>query len=215
MADLDLQRDYWNGEGAGKTFSHPLPLDELCARLAPQADILDYGCGYGRAAAQLVQAGFSRVVGVDISEALLARGRREHPDLDLRLAQGIPLPFADASFDACLLVAVLTCVPTEAGAEAVLAEVRRLLRPGGLLLLSDYPFQPDARNIARYRQHEAEFGIYGVFRTGGAVCRHFAPQRLDALLSGFTPAWRRDVDVPTMNGNPARITQAIALASGR
>lgn len=212
MDSLDAQLDYWNGEGAGKTFSHPLPLDELRARLTPEADILDYGCGYGRAAAQLARAGFARVVGVDISPALLARGRREHPGLDLRLAKGIPLPLADASFDACLLVAVLTCLGTEAGAEAVIAETRRLLRPGGLLLLSDYPLQPDARNIARYRQHEAEFGTYGVFRTGSAVCRHFAPERLDALLRGFKPVWRRDLDVPTMNGNPARITQVLALA---
>lgn len=207
MHGLDAQTDYWNGEGAAKTFSHPLPLDALRALLPPEATILDYGCGYGRAIAQLVQAGFRHAIGIDISQALLERGRREHPGLDLRHAQGIPLPSPDASFDACLLMAVLTCVPTDAGAEAIIREATRLLKPGGLLFISDYPLQDDERNRARYCQYEAEFGTYGVFRTGGAVCRHYSPGRLDQLLSGITPLWRRNVSVPTMNGNPATITQ--------
>jgi SAM-dependent methyltransferase len=207
MADLDRQTDYWNGDGAAKTFSHPVPLPELRAWLPSGASLLDIGCGYGRVLAELSGAGFSRAIGVDISQALVERGRREHPGLDLRHCPDLPLPFPDAGFDACLLIAVLTCTATDAGARALVDEALRLLKPGGLLFVSDYPLQADARNRERYARFEAEFGIYGVFRTGGAVCRHFATQRLDALLAGTTPLWRRCVAVPTMNGNPASIVQ--------
>jgi SAM-dependent methyltransferase len=207
---LDLQLGYWNGAGAAKRFSHPVPVPELLSLLGPDADILDYGCGYGRICAHLTQAGFTRVVGVDASNALIARGKAEHPALDLRAVTGPPLPFAAASFDACLLVALLTCVPTDAGACALLAEAHRLLRPGGLLFLSDYPVQNDARNRARYRAFAQEFGSHGVFRSEGAVFRHYARESEDRLLGCFDVLWRRERTVLTMNGHEAEIFQVLA-----
>jgi SAM-dependent methyltransferase len=214
MNALDVQIDYWNGTGAAKTFSHPVPVPELRAQLGPRAVILDYGCGYGRICEELTQAGFECVLGTDVSATLIARGKGENPGLDLRVVSGPPLPFAPASFDACLLVALLTCVPTDAGAEALLAEAYRLLRPGGLLFLSDYPLQKDERNLARYRAHADELGVYGVFRTEGAVFRHYSPERVDALLSDFTVLWRRELVVRTLNGHEADIFQVLARKSG-
>ena len=207
---LDVQLSYWNGAGAAKTFSHPVPLPELRALLGPQAAILDYGCGYGRITAELTQGGFARAVGVDASEALVLRGLREHPQLDLRVVSAPPLPFPDASFDACLLVALLTCIPTDAGAQALLNEAHRLLKPGGVLFVSDYPLQKDPRNVARYQEHEPQFGTYGVFRSGEAVFRHYTPARVDQLLSGFETLWRRELVVHTLNGNEADIFQMAA-----
>lgn len=213
MGALDLQLGYWNGTGAAKHFSHPVPVPELLALLGPDADILDYGCGYGRVCADLAQAGFTHVVGVDASSALVARGKAEHPALDLRTVSGPPLPFAAASFDACLLVALLTCVPTDAGAGALLAEARRLLRPGGVLFFSDYPLQKDARNLARYREFAQEFGSHGVFRTQGAVFRHYARESEARLLGGFDLLWRRECKVLTLNGHEADIFQVLARKS--
>jgi len=210
MESLDIQLDYWNGAGAAKSFSHPVPLPELHALLGPQAAILDYGCGYGRVTAELTQAGFIRVTGVDASKALVLRGLREHPQLDLRVISAPPLPFPDASFDACLLMALLTCIPTDCGVEALLAEAQRLLKPGGLLFVSDYPLQKDQRNLTRYQEHEALFGAYGVFRSGEAVFRHYAKDRVDQLLSGFDTLWRRELVVRTLNGNEADIFQVAA-----
>lgn len=209
MSGLDVQAEYWNGAAAAKSFTHPLPLEELHARLAPGAAVLDYGCGYGRACAKLAAAGFD-VVGIDISEALLRRGLGMDPGLRLLPFDGRCAPFADASFDACLLVAVLTCIPGDAGLARVLAEVRRLLRPGGLLFVSDYPLQTDARNRARYAESAAEFGAYGVFRCEGAVFRHFSEERLRELLAPFTVLWRRGVRVETMNGHESDVFQLIA-----
>jgi len=138
------------------------------------------------------------------------RGKAQSPDLDLRAVAAPPLPLPAASFDICLLVALLTCVPTDAGAAALLAEAHRLLRPGGVLFLSDYPLQKDARNLARYKQFEPEFGSYGVFRTEGAVFRHFALEDVGRLLAGFDVLWRRGLKVLTLNGHEADIIQVLA-----
>jgi hypothetical protein len=86
----------------------------------------------------------------------------------------------------------------------------RLLKPGGLLFVSDYPLQKDQRNLTRYQEYEAQFGAYGVFRSGEAVFRHYRPARVDQLLSGFEALWRRELVVRTLNGNEADIFQVAA-----
>mgnify|MGYP003815826245 CR=1 FL=1 len=208
-----VQTDYWNGaEAAQKTFTHPLPaevLDALRERFGPGAAVLDYGCGYGRTCAELAAAGFD-ATGADISGALLERGRAEHPDLRLLRFDGARVPLADASCDACLLLAVLTCIPEDAALGRTMAEVRRLLRPGGLLFVSDYPLQTDARNVARYAEFAAEFGVHGAFRTGQAVCRHFTEERLLELIGPGRILWRRRTRVTTMNGHASDIVQILA-----
>ena len=52
--------------------------------MRPGAKILDYGCGYGRLAAELREAGFRNVTGIDPASAMIARGRELFADLDLR-----------------------------------------------------------------------------------------------------------------------------------
>jgi SAM-dependent methyltransferase len=207
-ADLSVQTGYWNGAAAGKTFTHPLPLEALRARLAPGARVLDYGCGYGRTCAELAAAGF-RATGVDISDALITRGRAEHPELDLLPFDGTRAPYADASFDACLLFAVLTCIPTDGGLARAVAEARRLVRPGGLLVVSDYILQTDARNLARYAQFAPEFGRYGIFRSDGAVFRHFGRTELPELFASEPVEWRRLIRVRTLNGHESDVVQMI------
>jgi len=91
-----------------------------------------------------------------------------------------------------------------------------VLQPGGLLLVSDYPLQVDARNVARYEAFVAERGReaamddlpYGVFRLpDGALVRHHTPAWFDTLFSGFRVEDQLTFDAVTMNGNPARIAQ--------
>ena len=129
------QRAYWDREAGRKTFTHPLDPDWLDTFIPQAARVLDYGCGYGRSLAELVSLGYSDVVGMDPSPAMVERGRRTFPGLDLRVIEALPTAEADASFDAVLLLAVLTCIPGDRDQDAVMGEVRRLLRPGGTLLL--------------------------------------------------------------------------------
>ncbi len=202
------QSSYWD-RGAGKTFTHPLSSDFLAA-LQPGDRILDYGCGYGRSLAELAGLGFGNSVGVDFSGEMIARGRRERPALDLRHVTRTVVDEPDGSFDAALILAVLTCIVGDAQQDAVLQEIRRLLRPGGLLFISDMPLQDDDRNRARYAEGVAH-GPYGTFDTGdGGLVRHHVGERLEAWLKGFTPISSKPIVLKTMHGNPATGVQLAA-----
>jgi SAM-dependent methyltransferase len=212
MKDINVQIKYWDGAAASKTFTHPIPL--LIFRdllLPPTAKIMDYGCGYGRTCSELTEAGYQNVIGIDISEEMIKRGRCLNGNLDLRVFDGRSTDFEDRFFDACILLAVLTSIPSDDGQEYTIGEIYRLLRPGGLLFISDYPLQADARNQKRYHKFKKEFGIYGMFRTEGAVFRHFEMRRKHQLLSGFEMLRQDNIRACTMNCNESDVFQIMAL----
>ena len=199
---------YWDTHAEAHVFSHPLELDWL-AELPKHARILDYGCGYGRATAALAAAGW-RAVGVDFAAGMIARGRRENSGLDLRHIEGLPLAEPDGAFDAAILFAVLTCISADADQRAVIAELTRLIRPGGLLYVSDYLLQSDVRYAERYRVGAARHGVYGVWDRGdGAVFRHHTRQALDGLLAGFEPVAERALETVTLSGARATAIQLL------
>ena len=128
-----------------------------------------------------------------------------HPLDHARFTRAVPL-------SAVLLFAVLTCVPSDEAQKNLLREFKRILRPGGLLLISDYPLQTDARNLERYGKFAHEPGGYGTFRLeGGAVVRHQRREWFTELLADFQVLQAVEPDVLTMNGNPARILQWWAI----
>jgi len=105
----------------------------------PDLRILDVGCGTGGLLAHLHTGtgAATRAVGVDRSEAALGfcgrRGLRS-----VACAETTQLPFRASTFDVVLLLDVLEHVPDEA---ALLAEIRRVLRPGGTALISVPAYQ--------------------------------------------------------------------------
>ncbi|WP_203840735.1 class I SAM-dependent methyltransferase, partial [Winogradskya humida] len=211
--------------GATKTFTHPVHHPWLDA-VPTDARILDYGCGYGRTMAELSDRGFTDLTGADPSAALLTRGRQAKPDFRFSLLDHPPfLPYAGSSFDVVLLFAVLTCVPADKDQQALIAELHRVLAPGGLLYVSDVLLQNDDRNRARYGA--ASQTPYGVFATDdGAVCRHHDLTALRALLcsstshpadagagagaGGFELVDERHIEVATMNGRWVSGVQLLA-----
>ena len=100
--------------------------------------LLDYGCGIGRFARRVLEAGVE-YTGVDTSAAMIEAGVRGHTGLPARFlhAPHLPLPLADASFDAVLSVGVLQCLQTADGSQlrAAVADLARVLEPGGELLM--------------------------------------------------------------------------------
>ena len=212
---MDDQRAYWDRAAASKTFAHPVNQRWLAAWLLPDDRILDYGCGYGRTLDGLARQRFENTLGVDFSPPMIERGRRAYPKLDLRVIDGLPMAEPDASFDAVLLFAVLTCIPASEDQTRLVAELRRVLRPGGLLYISDMPMQSDARNLARYAAGEARFGVRGVFETDdGAIVRHHTSRHFDDLLAGFDRLDAASVQLTTMNGHAAEGWQ-ILVRRGR
>ena len=108
-------------------------LDRL--PIPPGARLLDAGCGSGRTLDELARRG--RVSGVDTSpEAVAAARRRGHRDV--RVARVERLPFPDGTFDLVTCLDVVEHTPDD---RATLAELRRVTRPGGLLVVTVPAYQ--------------------------------------------------------------------------
>ncbi|HST18469.1 MAG TPA: methyltransferase domain-containing protein [Gaiellaceae bacterium] len=107
----------------------------LAGRLPPGGRILDLACGTGRIAIPLARRGFD-VAGIDISRRVLEVARSEGPTLDLRHGDMRDLPWDDGSFDGVVNVwTAFGYFETQAEDERVVAEVARVLRPGGVFML--------------------------------------------------------------------------------
>lgn len=104
----------------------------LARRKQPGARWLDLGCAYGYLVAEAAAGGFA-AVGVDVSAYALARVRAEAPAASGRVLRGLAdlLPFADATFDVVSAFDVLEHLHEP---EPALAEIARVLKPGGVLV---------------------------------------------------------------------------------
>ncbi len=209
MQENASQVSYWDRVAPEKRFSHPLRLDLLAQYLPSRtASILDHGCGYGRLLAELSVQGYRKIFGADFSPAMLARSRNEIPGAKMTCTDGRSLPFADGSFDLVLLFAVLTCIPDDNDQRALLAEVARILRPEGMLYVSDLLINTDERNRERYERFAKPHGCYGVFKLPeGVVVRHHRTEWIEELTAAFQPLEYEPFKVTTMNGNPSAAFQ--------
>lgn len=203
MKEAFSQISYWDRVAQEKRFSHPLRLEWLAQYFTnPAARILDYGCGYGRTLAELHRAGYPRVVGTDFSAVMLQRANHEVPNLMLVRNDGSTLPIKSESIDAVLLFAVLTCIPGDDDQRIVLAEIERVLRPGGLLYISDLLVNDDLRNRERYEQYAERYKCYGVFELPeGVVVRHHETKWIAEITGSFHRLEYELFNVTTMNGN--------------
>ena len=109
-------------------------LDQRWRRLtvrevvSPGDRVLDGCCGTGDLAVAARKAGAGEVIGLDFSEGMLERARRKEPAIEWIQGDLLELPFEDGSFDAAT---VGFGVRNVADLERGLAELRRVLRPGG------------------------------------------------------------------------------------
>lgn len=143
--------------------------------------LLDVGCGVGAMHTGL--ASITRTLsGTDLSAVSLARARDEHPEVEYREGHDDALPWQDANFDVALAVCVLHHVPPGERA-GLLAEMRRVTRPGGLVVVIEHnPWNPLTRlAVARCPfDHDAVLLGAGEARRGlgkvgltGVASRHF------------------------------------------
>jgi 2-polyprenyl-3-methyl-5-hydroxy-6-metoxy-1,4-benzoquinol methylase len=134
MPSRDYHEALWRSVPEGlRPSSFELRRRFLIDSLNAGERLLDLGCGEGWFAAAAVEAGAS-VLAVDVAEEPLRRARALHPGLDLRLIDDEGhWELEDAGFDAVWAGEVIEHVADTA---SWLSELRRVLRPGGRLLLS-------------------------------------------------------------------------------
>ena len=95
--------------------------------------VIDVGCGEGRAARELVNLGYQRIVGVERSPTLAAAAAAASPGVPVLIGDAAALPVADASADLVLACMSLLDVDDFTGA---VSEIGRVLRPDGALCLA-------------------------------------------------------------------------------
>jgi SAM-dependent methyltransferase len=129
-------------------------LDVVSRRLGQPAELraLDVGCGVGGTDAFLVDR-FAGVEGVDTSEAAIRRAAEANSAVAYRAYDGRRLPYEDERFDVAFAICVVHHVqPPER--PAFMAELRRVVRPGGLVVIFEHnPFNP----LTRLAVHRCAF----------------------------------------------------------
>lgn len=198
------QKEYWNEVSSTKQFTIPIMRDLFSAYVSKEDQILDVGCGYGRVMNELYEQGYKKLIGIDFSKGMIERGRRQFPYLDLREKTSEKIDLEDDCVDAVILFAVLTCIYRDEEQKTLIDEIRRVLRPGGILYIGDYLINEDDRNQKRYEKYESVFGTYGVFELPeGAICRHHSEEYIRSLLKEFETLEFFSTTYTTMNGHSA------------
>lgn len=107
---------------------------EIIAQIDPGSRVLDAGCGAGWPISAMLAESFV-VSGIDLSAGQLRLATMNVPDAGFAAADLRALPFIDATFAGIVSAYALIHVPRQ-DHSTVLAEMRRVLQPGGLLLLT-------------------------------------------------------------------------------
>ena len=123
------------------TRTHPWPETlYFASSLPPRSRVLDLGCGNGRNVAPFAGRGHT-VVGVDASRGLLARAAAKIGTHSLVRGDAVRLSLRSSSVDAVHCVATIHHLPSEYERLQAVAEIVRILRSGGLALLSAWAME--------------------------------------------------------------------------
>jgi len=169
-------------------YTRPAIVD-LAGDVAGQR-ILDVGCGSGPISAALRDRG-ATVAGFDSSAKMVELARKRlGPDADLRIANlGQPLPYPDGAFDVVIAALVLHYLRDWT---APLAELRRILKPGGRLIVAvDHPFAVaiQEREAGHKRDYFATYNWSEEWTYGGHTAHmSFWTRPLHAMIDAFTAA---------------------------
>jgi len=167
-------------------------LDALT--LPPGGAVLDAGCGTGALAEAIAARDpAARITGVDASEPFLAEARRRMPGASFRHGDVTALDLPDAAFDAALSLLVLQFVPDRT---AAVAEMARVVRPGGLVAAAMWDFTGGFSFLRTFVDSIAAVEPDGeAFRARYWSDPVGTPGRLSALLAGAGLAGVAERDV--------------------
>jgi len=165
-------------------------------------EVVDVGCGTGALSQALLAGGATRLAGFDLSASYVRQSRAAMGSLRARFevgdAQRLPLP--DASFDAAMSGLVLNFVPEPA---RMLREMRRVVRPGGLVALYVWDYGGKMEMIRAFWDAAVALDPQARALDEGRrfpVCR---PEALEALAreAGLREVTSAAIDQPTLFGD--------------
>jgi ubiquinone/menaquinone biosynthesis C-methylase UbiE len=153
---------------------------------------LDVGCGPGLAAQVFAQK-IANVSGIDASAAFIAIARQRLPGRDFRVGEMEALPHADASFD---VVTGFNAFQYAASPGNALAEARRVLRPGGTIVIATWGLPQDCEAAGHLKALGALMPPPPPGAPGPFALSDEAKLKALAAEAGFTPIAVVDVSCP-------------------
>jgi demethylmenaquinone methyltransferase/2-methoxy-6-polyprenyl-1,4-benzoquinol methylase len=158
--------------------------------IVPGDRILDIAAGTGTSSSAIARAG-ARVTALDFSAGMVAVGRQRHPDIDFVEGDATALPFNDASFDAVTVSFGLRNVQDPRKA---LAEMRRVLVPGGRLVICEFTTPPNQFVRRAYDFYLASImpRIATMFSTNPSAYTYLMDSIRDWPTQSVLAGWIRD-----------------------
>ncbi len=193
-------------------------------------DVLDFGCGDGELGLHLARTKRPRcLVGVDLNPAAIERAKAGiaaslSPGVEIRFELGLPgaLPVAKASFDTLL---AFDCLEHVMEPGAILQDWRRVLRPGGKVLIEWYPYKgpwgPHMESLIPVPWAHVLFGEESMFRVAerlydqpGFEPRHWDLDEQGRKRDNKWRAWRSFKEQGYINQLDLAGFRALSRASG-
>ena len=165
------KRRAWAADNPGNAAIRRELREELLRLAAPalqgQGKILDLGCGTGWWLRSLAEAGVdpARLWGIEEQPARVEAARRAVPGARIGVGDARALELEDGSFALVLLFTVLSSLPSSEAVKTALAEARRVLQPGGLLLIYE-PRVANPLNRHTRRLADGELDAVGLVPRG-------------------------------------------------
>lgn len=190
----------WYGEMAENRFANAFAygrhkvdvlLDEVLKELKPGAHVLDVGCGTGEYVRRVQELGLVGS-GIEPAEAMRKVAIEKNPGSTIVDGVATKLPFPDTSFDLVICIEVLRYLHRGDGRVA-LREMRRVLRPGGILFLTMVNKYALDGFFIHHRLRRALRG--GGISVDVPHCEFVTPSELDREIrdAGFASAVHRGV----------------------
>ena len=162
--------------------------------------VLDIAAGTGTSSAAIARAG-ARVTALDFSPGMVAVGRQRHPEIEFVEGDAQQLPFDDASFDAVTISFGLRNVNDP---HRALAEMRRVLVPGGRVVICEFTTPPNGlvRGAYQFYLNKVMPSVAGLASSNPAAYTYLMQSIVDWPVQGVLSGWMRDagfVDVGYRN----------------
>jgi len=167
--DMEFVRNSWEAPGHISAYADAGKIGlwdserRLVSKYFFTADrILDIGCGAGRTTIALDRLGYSKVLGMDLSDGMIQRAtslaEQAGCHISFEVGDAIRLRYGDESFDGALFTAQgFMCIPGRDNRLLALKEARRVLRPGGHLIFTTHERHAARESASFWKEEKARW----------------------------------------------------------